>query len=190
MYPSRDFSLYNKHHMSYFLLIEIVGSILYLLQKIFLSSGKRVGWLLGFLGSISFAIVTFHKNSFSYSILEVTSGIIFLFGLFAWKKNESLQIKVTFLMSAITLAGIVIMFFMNFGSPNWILENAMVILFAIGAVFLVIKHPLGWILYLLGHLLLIFYAYGIGAYYIMALQIVSVPLAIRGYRNLSMLRIQ
>src|SRR5260221_73817 len=96
--------------MDYFLFIEIIGSILYLTQKIFLSLGKRVGWLLGFLGSIAFTIVTLHKGSFAYSLLEITSGIIFLFGLILWKKFGGVQKRVTFLMSAITMLGLFVIF--------------------------------------------------------------------------------
>jgi len=168
--------------MNYFI-IEIIGSVLYFSQKVFLSFGKRIGWLLGFLGSIAFIIVTIHKGSFAYSILEITSGVIFIFGLFAWKKNEVLQKKVTLVMSILTILGILIVFFLNLGSPNWILENTMVTLFAIGAVFLVLRNPIGWILYILGHLVLIFYAYILGTYSIMLLQIVSLPFAVIGYRN-------
>lgn len=167
-----------------FILIEILGSILYFSQKIFLSLNKRIGWLLGFLGSIAFTIVTLHKGSFSYSILEITSGIIFIFGMFAWRKNNKLQSKITILMSIITLIGIIIVFSLNLGSPNWILENLMVILFSIGAVFLVLRKPIGWILYILGHLVLIYYGYILGTYYISLLQIISLPFAVIGYKNL------
>lgn len=167
-----------------FILIEILGSILYFSQKISLSLNKRIGWLLGFLGSIAFTIVTLHKGSFSYSILEITSGIIFIFGMFAWRKNNKLQSKITILMSIITLIGIIIVFELNLGSPNWILENLMVILFSIGAVFLVLKKPIGWILYILGHLVLVYYGYILGIYYISILQIISLPFAVIGYKNL------
>lgn len=170
--------------MNYFLIIEIVGSILYFSQKIFLSVGKRIGWLLGFLGSIAFTIITLHKDSFSYSVLEITSGVIFIFGLFAWRKNELLQRKITLIMSGLTMLGIGVIFLLNLGSPNWILENTMVILFSIGAILLVLRNPVGWILYVLGHLVLIFYAYILGTYSIMILQIVSLPFAVIGYKNM------
>ncbi len=173
--------------MNYFLIIEIVGSILYFSQKIFLSFGKRIGWLLGFLGSIAFTIVTLHKGSYAYSVLEITSGIIFIFGIFAWRKNEALQRKVTFFMSGLTMVGILVIFSLNLGSPNWILENTMVVLFSIGAVLLVLKNPIGWILYILGHVVLIFYGYIIETYSIMLLQIISLPFALIGYRNLKKL---
>ena len=171
--------------MDYFIIIEIIGSILYFSQKIFLSFGKRIGWLLGFLGSIAFTIITLHKSSYSYTVLEITSGIVFIFGMFVWKKNDRLQRKVTFIMGGLTIVGILIIFLLNLGSPNWILENTMVVLFAIGAVFLVLKNPIGWILYIIGHTLLIFYGYIIGTYSIMLLQIISLPFAVIGYRNLS-----
>lgn len=170
--------------MNPFILIEILGSILYFSQKIFLSLNKRIGWILGFMGSIAFTIVTLHKGSFSYSILEITSGIIFIFGMFAWKKNNKLQNKIIILMSFLTLIAIIIVFLLNLGSPNWILENLMVVLFSIGALFLVLKKPTGWILYILGHLVLIYYGYILGTYYISILQIISLPFAVIGYRNL------
>jgi nicotinamide riboside transporter PnuC len=170
--------------MTIFILIEILGSVLYFSQKIFLSLNKRVGWVLGFLGSIAFTIVTLHKGSFSYAILEVTSGIIFIFGIFAWRKNNRLQNKITIFMSVITLIGIITVFLLNLGSPNWILENLMVVLFSIGAVFLVLKKPIGWILYILGHLVLVYYGYILETYYISILQIISLPFAVIGYRNL------
>ena len=170
--------------MTIFILIEILGSILYFSQKIFLSLNKRIGWLLGFLGSIAFTIVTLHKGSFSYSVLEMTSGIIFIFGMFVWRRNNKIQNKITIFMSVFTLMGIIIVFLLNLGSPNWILENLMVILFSIGAVFLVLKKPIGWILYILGHLVLVYYGYILGTYYISILQIISLPFAIIGYKNL------
>ena len=170
--------------MTIFILIEILGSILYFSQKIFLSLNKRIGWLLGFLGSIAFTIVTLHKGSFSYSVLEMTSGIIFIFGMFVWRRNNKIQNKITIFMSVFTLMGIIIVFLLNLGSPNWILENLMVILFSIGAVFLVLKKPIGWILYILGHLVLVYYGYILGTYYISILQIISLPFAIIVYKNL------
>ncbi|MES3037714.1 MAG: nicotinamide mononucleotide transporter [Bdellovibrionota bacterium] len=173
--------------MNYFLLVEIAGSVLYFSQKVFLSFGKRIGWLLGFLGSIAFTIITLRKGSYSYSVLEITSGIIFIFGIFAWRKNEILQKKATFIMSGLTTVGIIVISLLNLGSPSWILENTMVILFAIGAIFLVLKRPIGWILYILGHLVLIFYGYIIGTYSIMLLQVISLPFAAVGYRNLKKL---
>ena len=170
--------------MSSFILIEIIGSILYFSQKVFLSLNKRIGWILGFLGSIAFIIVTLHKGSYSYTILEATSGIIFIFGIFAWDKNNKLQNKITILMSIITILGIIFVFLLNLGSPNRILENLMVLLFSIGAVFLVLKKPIGWILYILGHLVLIYYGYILGTYYISLLQVISLPFAVIGYKNL------
>jgi len=70
------------------------------------------------------------------------------------------------------------------GSPNWFLEDAMVIAFAVGAALLVLRNPLGWTLYILGHLILIVYAYILDTYFISLLQVVSIPFAIMGYRNL------
>ena len=114
----------------------------------------------------------------------MTSGIIFIFGMFVWRRNNKIQNKITIFMSVFTLMGIIIVFLLNLGSPNWILENLMVILFSIGAVFLVLKKPIGWILYILGHLVLVYYGYILGTYYISILQIISLPFAIIGYKNL------
>ncbi|TSD03355.1 MAG: hypothetical protein Athens071416_36 [Parcubacteria group bacterium Athens0714_16] len=170
--------------MNYFVIIEILGSIFYFIQKVFLSSGKRLGWLFGFLGSIAFTLVTLHKGSFAYSILEITSGIIFVFGFFLWQKFEKVEKRLTFLMGGITIIGIVVIFLFNLGSPNWVLEDSMVVLFVIGAVFLVLRNPIGWLLYIAGHIILIAYAYILGTYSILILQIISIPFAIIGYRNL------
>lgn len=176
--------------MSYFTIIEIVGSVLYLFQKIFLSFGNRLGWLLGFLGAISFTIVTLHKESFAYAVLEVTSGVVFIFGLFVWKRNKKVEKQVTFLMSSIVLIGVFVTSYFNLGSPNWILENIMVLLFSFGAVLLVLKNKIGWVLYILGHLVLIFYAQVLGTYYILGLQVVSLPFAFIGYKNFKLVSTQ
>lgn len=140
--------------------------------------------MFGFFGSIAFTIITLSKGSFAYSVLEVTSGIIFLFGFLLWKNFEKVEKPVTFLMSGIVVVGIMAIFFFNLGSPNWILEDIMVSLFAIGAVLLVLRQPLGWILYIGGHLVLIIYAYILGTYSILILQVVSLPFAFMGYQNL------
>lgn len=169
--------------MSYFLLIEIIGSILYLTQKILLSFRKRIGWLFGILGSVAFTIVTIHKHSYAYSILEISSGVIFIFGLLLWQRFETVQKHLTFLMSGIVMLGIVAMAILNIHSPHWILEISMVLLFAVGAVLLVIRNPIGWILYGLGHILLIIYAHILGTYSILILQVVSLPFAYIGYKN-------
>ncbi|MHB8871345.1 MAG: nicotinamide mononucleotide transporter [Candidatus Doudnabacteria bacterium] len=169
--------------MDIYLVIEAVGSIIYLTQKILLSFGKRIGWLFGFVGAISFTIVTFHKESYSYSILEITSGIIFIFGWILWNRSSSIEKWLTLTMSSLAIIGILFVFLLNLGSPNWILESSEIILFAVGAIFLTLRKPLGWILYGLGHLVLIYYAFLLGTYFIMALQIVSLPFAIIGFRN-------
>ncbi len=169
--------------MNYFTFIEILGSVFYLLQNISLSLEKRIGWLLGLIGAIAYFIVAIHKGSFAYSVLEVMNGIIFIFGIFVWQKYENVERKVTLTMSVLALIGIFFVFFLNLGSPNWILENLMVIVFVLGIVFLVLRNPIGWILYILGHILLIAYAYLLGTYFILILQVVSLPFAFLGYKN-------
>lgn len=169
--------------MNLFTIIEILGSVSYFTQKVLLSCGKRSGWLFGILGSIAFSLVTFYKGSFSYVVLEITSGIIYIFGLVLWRRFEKFGKWITFLMSGITILGIFVIFFLNLGSPNWILENIMVVLFAVGAVFLVLKKPIGWLMYFAGHVVLIIYAYILGTYAIMVLQVISMPVAIFGYLN-------
>lgn len=169
--------------MEFYLVVEIVGSLVYLIQKVLLSLNKRVGWLFGCVGAVAFTIVTLNKDSFAYAILEITSGILFLFGLILWNKYSSVKRWVTFVMSGIALLGIGVVLALNLGSPNWILESVEVTLFATGAVFLVLRKPVGWVLYGLGHLVLIYYAFLLGTYFIMALQIVSIPFAVIGFRN-------
>lgn len=171
------------HPNGFYLVVEVVGSLVYLIQKVLLSFNKRIGWLFGCIGSIAFTIVTVHKGSFAYAILEMTSGILFLFGLILWNKYSSVEKWATFAMSGIAILGIMFVFILNLGSPNWILESAEVAFFAIGAVFLVLRKPIGWVLYGLGHFFLIYYAFLLGTYFIMALQILSLPFAVIGYRN-------
>lgn len=124
--------------MEFYLVVEIVGSLVYLVQKVLLSFNKRIGWLFGCVGAVAFTI---------------------------------------------SLLGILLVLILNLGSPNWVLESVEVILFAIGAVFLVLRKPFGWALYGLGHLVLIYYAFLLGTYFIMALQVASIPFAVIGYRN-------
>jgi nicotinamide riboside transporter PnuC len=169
--------------MSIFILIEIVGAILYLSQKVLLSFNKRYGWLLGFLGAIAFTVVTLHKGSYAYMVLEITSGVIFLFGLFVWKGNGLFQKRLTILMSILAVVGITVIFLLNVGSPNLIIENVMVLLFTLGAVLLVLRNCLGWILYILGSLVLMYYGYLIQTYFIALLQVTYLPFAIIGYKN-------
>lgn len=165
------------------IIIEIIGSLLYFGQKVFLSFGKRIGWALGFFGAVAYIIVTFNKGSFAYTLLEITSVIIFVFGFFMWRKNQKIQQGVTLAMSAVVIIGVVMVFYLNLGSPNWILENIMVVLFAVGAALLALRNPIGWILYILGHIVLIAYAYILGTYSILILQIASIPFAVIGYKN-------
>ncbi|KND48878.1 MAG: putative nicotinamide nucleotide transporter [Parcubacteria bacterium C7867-005] len=175
--------------MNFYVAIEIIGSLVYLTQKILLSFSKRVGWVLGIMGSAAFATVTFHKGSYAYGILEVTSGIIFFFGLILWGKSGAKEKWMTFAMSTVAILGIILVSVLNLGSPNWILETLVVILFAIGAIFLVLKKPIGWFLYGLGHLVLTIYAYQLGTYYIMILQVVSLPFAFIGYRRFGLVNL-
>ena len=169
--------------MDIYLIIEFTGSLVYLTQKVLLSYEKRIGWLFGCIGATAFAIVTLHKGSYSYSILEITSGIIFFFGLILWNGFSSTKKWITFTMSSLAILGILFVFLFNLGSPNWILESAEVALFAVGAVFLALRKPTGWILYGLGHVILTYYAFLLGTYFIMALQIISLPFALIGFRN-------
>jgi nicotinamide riboside transporter PnuC len=169
--------------MDYFLLAEIIGTVLYFFQKIFLIYQKRVGWLLGLVGSLMFTLVTLHKGSFAYTVLEATSGVVFLFGLFIWKNNERLYLITTLSMAVVAFLGIAVVFSLNLGSPNLLLENIMVVLFIIGACLLVIRNSMGWLCYMAGGLILIYYAYFIGTYYIMLLQFISMPFFIIGYKN-------
>ncbi len=170
--------------MNSLFLIEALGSILYVTQKVFLSFGKRIGWIFSFFGAIALTIVTLNKGVYAYSVLEITSGIIFIFGFFAWQKHEKMQRRVTVLMSSLAVTGTFVIFFLNLESPHWILEDTMVILFAAGAVFLVLRRPIGWLLHLLGHLVLIILAYLLGTYFILGLQVVSIPFSIIGFKNL------
>lgn len=157
---------------------------MYLSEKVFLSFGKRFGWILGFLGSIAYTIITLNKGVYAYSGLEITSGIIFLFGFFAWQRHAGLQRNVTICMSIIAILGIFVIFMLNLESQHWILEDTMVVFFASGAVFLVLKRPVGWLLHIAGSLVIVFLTYFLQTYFIMGMQIISIPFYIIGYRNL------
>jgi|SRR3990167_4285512 len=169
--------------MNTLLLIEALGSVLYLSEKVFLSFGKRFGWLLGFLGAIAFTIVTIKKGAFAYSVLEISGGVVCLFGIFAWRKKENVQKNITITMSIVAMIGIFTVMILNMGSPNFILENTMAVLFALGTIYVVLRHPIGWLFYLFGQLVLTVFAYTIGTYFILGLQVASIPFSVIGYRN-------
>lgn len=166
-----------------YFVIELLASVSYLFHKIFLSSTKRIGWIFGFIGSVGFGIVTMHKGSYAYGLSEFTNTVIFLFGFFLWKRHEGGQRNITIVMTMIAMLGILGVFMLNLGSPNWILEDAMITLFSIGTILLVLKHHTGWILYILGHTLFAAYALTLHTYAIFVLQLVSIALAFAGYKR-------
>jgi hypothetical protein len=71
--------------MNILLLVEILGSLSYLLQNVFLSIRKRSGWAWGMVGAIAYTVVTLQKGSYSYAALEVANLILFIVG---WMSHE------------------------------------------------------------------------------------------------------
>lgn len=170
--------------MNILLLVEILGSLSYLLQNVFLSIRKRSGWAWGMVGAIAYTVVTLQKGSYSYAALEVANLILFIVGFVLWGKVLGVQKQITIWMSILVLAVMVSIFYFNIGSPNYLLEDTMVSLFLAGVVLLVLKKSFGWICYIFGHVVLMVYALVLQTYGIMVLQILSLPFAFLGYRNL------
>ena len=169
--------------MDVILLIEIAGSTIYVIQKFLLSEERRIGWIFGIVGAMGFATVTLSKGAYAYFILEVISGVMFLIGYIAWGKYEGIQTRTTIFLSILAILGVCWVLYFNLGSPNYVLEISMVVMFSIGAIFLVLKHKIGWVLYGIGHIILVIFALQIETYFILVLQIVSLYFAVQGYKN-------
>lgn len=150
-------------------MLEIIVSILYFVNKVFLSLEKKAGWVIGILASSIATFYFFTIELYLFLSLEFACLLIMIFGLLGTKNSKSFTLIV---YSVIVLVMLYLLYNIE---ESGLLEFITSISFMIS--FLLIarnKWNLGWVLLGISHVLMAFVATSKAQYFFATMQGLSV----------------
>ena len=156
------------------LVLEIVISVLFFLNKIYILLGKRTGWLLGTIGSILAITYFFVLGLYVYTVLEFGLIALMVYGIVRNTRNTSVE----WVIRAITILTMAGVGYLAYRGTITLLELVSSIAVLIGTYLLVTKQKYGWLLYIVFHLCAIYISLQVHQYIFMLFQILSLPIAI------------
>lgn len=150
------------------MLLQSAVAVLYFLNKVLLSLGKKSGWQIGLLASILAIFYFYSLGSILLVGLEISFLSILLFGLFTHQK----ELKQQEILYGIMIFVMILLFFI-FKESSW-LEFTISLLFIL-AIFGLAHRWLvsGWILMLCGHLLMGYFTFNKGETIFAGMQFLS-----------------
>ena len=137
--------------------LQILVSVIFFANKVFVLAEKKVGWLLGAvaatLGVFYFYLIGFYV----YTALEI--GLVVLMG-YGFIKKKRVNPAVETWIRLVTIVVMLTLAFFAFSGLITIVEFGSSLLLILGTFFLTHQNPrTGWILYSLAHLLAAYLGY-------------------------------
>lgn len=149
--------------------IELASALLYFLNKVFLSLGKKTGWQIGIMAALVSIYYFFSIRIYLFIGLELSFLAILVYGLIFHEK----PIKNQGYLYGIMLITMVLLFFILKDSS--FLEFIISALFIVAIYFLAVKNwNLAWISFIVGHVLMAYFTYTKQQYIFASLQSASV----------------
>jgi hypothetical protein len=154
-------------------MLQAVVALLYFANKVLLSLNKKAGWQIGLLASV-FAIAYFISIKV-YLLVGLEFGFfsILVFGLL----NHEQELKYEKALYSVMFVLLVFLYFVLKNST--FLEFLISVDFILAIYFLAKKNKiLGWIVMLIGHLLMAYFTYYKQQYFFAIMQILSIGVAV------------
>ncbi len=163
--------------------LQILVSVIFFTQKVFVLTEKKVGWLLGAIAA-TLAIFYFYLiHLYVYTALEF--GLIALM-VYAFLKKERKNPKVETWIRMITIMVMLALGYFAWSGLITIVELGSSLGLLLGTFLLTHQHPkAGWWLYALGHVLAAYLGYHKGQQFFADFQIASAIVSIAGALKLS-----
>jgi hypothetical protein len=154
-------------------MLQAVVALLYFANKVLLSLNKKAGWQIGLLASV-FAIAYFISIQL-YLLVGLEFGFfsILVFGLL----NHEQEVKYEKALYSVMFVLLVFLYFVLKNST--FLEFLISVDFILAIYFLAKKNKtLGWIIMLIGHLMMAYFTYSKQQYFFATMQVLSIGVAI------------
>ncbi|WP_459212311.1 nicotinamide mononucleotide transporter [Aquimarina rhabdastrellae] len=154
-------------------MLEIIVSLLYFTNKIFLSIEKRTGWIIGALASATAMLYFISIKVYLLLILEAGFFALMLYGL---KNHKASQKNNIFIYAIMILTMLGMLFTMD---EVHILEFIVSIGFILAIHSLAVhRWKLGWIIMGISHAFMAVFAYQKEQHFFMTMQLISIIVAI------------
>ncbi len=162
--------------------LQIAAGLTAFTNKVFLFSGKRVGWVIGFIAGILSTFYFFGIGFYVYTVVQIGFSILMLYGYFAKEvTSQKIQASIISLTALISI-------FVAIVTMNGILTvlESLCALAGLWATFALSKdkHLAGWSLYVFMHFLLTYLTFLKGQYFFSNFQLASGIIALCAIFNL------
>ena len=166
-------------------MLQAIVAILYFANKVLLSLNKKAGWQIGLLASV-FAIAYFVSIKLYLLVgLELGFFAILVFGLI----NHEQELKYEKALYSVMFVLLVFLYFVLKNST--FLEFLISVDFILAIYFLAKKNKkTGWIIMLIGHLMMAYFTYTKQQYFFATMQILSIGVAVFAISNAKRNRIR
>lgn len=155
------------------MILQTAVAVLYFINKVLLSLGKKSGWQIGLLASILAIFYFYNLGSILLVGLEISFLSILLFGLLTHQK----ELKHQEILYGIMIFVMILLFFI-LKESSW-LEFSISLLFILAIFGLAHRWLIiGWILMLCGHLLMGYFTYQKGEFIFASMQFLSAIVAL------------
>jgi hypothetical protein len=135
------------------LTLQIVTAIVCLFQKIFLLSGKKLGWVIGIVGGLLALAYNQLLGLYIYMVLGLGGLLLSIYGIY---RRDKKSVRVELLVRASMILVMFVITFFIFRGLMTVAEFVSSLLFLSGIYFLAsLKVRLGWLLVFFAHLIAI-----------------------------------
>ena len=163
--------------------LQILVSLIFFANKVFVLAEKKVGWLLGAIAATLGVFYFYFLGLYVYTALEV--GLIILMG-YGFLKKDHKNPTVETMIRLVTIAVMCLLAFFAFSGLITIVELGSSLGLLLGTFFLTHrKVKTGWILYTLGHLLGAYLGYNKGQQFFADFQVASAIISIVGVMKIT-----
>ncbi len=154
-------------------MLEIIVSLLYFSNKIFLLFEKKAGWILGIMASSLAAVYFYYLSFYIFLSLEFACLTVMIFGLFGSKRSAVFSY---FVYGIVSLVMLYLMFNIE---ESGLLEFSTSILFILAFLFLARDNwNIGWGFLAIAHSLMLIVLQGGGQHFFATMQGLSVVVCV------------
>ncbi len=165
------------------LTLQILVSLIFFANKVFVLADKKVGWLLGAVAATLGVFYFYFIGLYVYTALEV--GLIILMG-YGFLKKDSKNPAMEMTIRLVTIAVMFALAFFAFSGLITVVELGSSLGLLLGTFFLTHrKLKTGWVLYVLGHLLAAYLGYHKGQQFFADFQIASAIVSFVGVMKIT-----
>lgn len=158
--------------------LQVLVSVILLLNKWFVLQGRRGGWIAGFIGCFLAVFYLYFIGLYVFTVFEVGLAILMLYGYWSAKNKTG---KFQKIIRGIMIVTMLLVAWFTWSGLMTVSELLSSLALMVGTYFLAVnKIKSGWFFYLIGHLLCVYLGFIKGQFIFALFQFLSVMISILG----------